>query len=133
MDPFRHILSSYIPYGMRLNGREGENYSPIEKWNERSGYLDGQWMFVDNYLNKLGSCCSILLKEMLPFATYGPNPWPNFTAISLGWSSNHILISTKICGLKSGTEVFFASTFSNLSLESTVIQPKLISPERSAQ
>ena len=65
MDPFPHILS----YGKGLIGREAGNYSPIEKWNERSGYLDGQWMFIDNYLNKLGSCCSILLKEMLPFAT----------------------------------------------------------------
>ena len=132
MDPFPHILSSYIPYGKGLIGREGGNYSPIEKLNERSGFLDGQWMFIDNYLNKLGSqpiphsvdrvsCCSILLKEMLPFATYGPNPWPNFTANSLGWSSNPLLISTKICGPKSGTEGFLASTFSNLSSESSIL------------
>ena len=84
MDPFCHIPSSYIHYGKGLIGREGENYSPIEKWNEISGFLNGQWIFIDNYLNKLGSCCSILLKEMLPFATYRPNPWPNFTANSLG-------------------------------------------------
>ena len=116
-----HILSSYIPYGKELIGREGENYSSIEKWIERSGFLDGQEMFIDNYLNKLGSCCSILLKEMLPFATYGPNPWPNFTANSLGWSSNPLLIFTKICKPESGTEGFLASTFSNLSSESSIL------------
>ena len=49
---------------------------------ESSGLLDGQWMFTDNYLNKLGSQpiphlvgsvshSSILLKEMHPFTTYG--------------------------------------------------------------
>ena len=100
MGPFCHILSSYIPYGKGLIGREGDNYSPIEKWNERSGYLDGQWMFIDNYLTKLGSrpiphsvdsvsCSSILLKEMLLLATIGPNPRPNYTANTVGWSSNH--------------------------------------------
>ena len=63
--------------------------------------LTGQWMFTDNYLNKLGSQpiphlvdsvsrSSILLKEMLPFAIYRPNPQPTFTANSLGWSSNHL-------------------------------------------
>ena len=46
MDPFPHILS----YGKGPIGREAGNYSPIEKWNERPGYLDGQWMFIDNYL-----------------------------------------------------------------------------------
>ena len=51
MDPFPQILS----YGKGLIGREAGNYSPIEKWNERPGYLDGQWMFIDNYLTKLGS------------------------------------------------------------------------------
>ena len=76
MDPFPHIMS----YGKGPIGREAGNYSPIEKWNERSGFLDGQWMLFENYLNKLGSrpiphsvdsvrCSSILLKEMLPFAT----------------------------------------------------------------
>ena len=75
-----HILSSYIPYGKGPIGREGVNYSPIERWNEIFGFLDGKWMFIDNYLTKLGSrpipysvdsvnCSSILLKEMLPFAT----------------------------------------------------------------
>ena len=67
------------------------------------------------------SCSSILLKEMHLFATYGPNPRPNFTANSVGWSSNHLLISTKICGPKLRTEGFLASTFSNLSSESSIL------------
>merc|ERR1712240_128378 len=75
-------------------------------------------MFIDKYLAKLGSlpiphsvdsmsCSSILLKKMLLLATIGPNPRPNYTANTAGWSSNHLLISTKICGPKLGTEVFF--------------------------
>ena len=54
MNPFPHILSSYIPYRKGPNGREGGNHSPKEKKNEISGFLDGQWMVIDNYITKIG-------------------------------------------------------------------------------
>ena len=86
--------------GVLLNSAKQTGYNQVSSV-EISGFLVGQWMFTDNYLNKLGSQpiphlvdsvsrSSILLKEMLPFAIYRPNPQPTFTANSLGWSSNHL-------------------------------------------
>ena len=40
---------------------------------------------------------------------------------TVSWSSNHLLISTKICAPKSGTEGFLASTFSKLSSEYSIL------------